>query len=76
LVEGDEDGSQINLSHGNLNYFNLNNCNGTISNATKLVNNNIGISIGSNTSPVYFSNGVPVVCTNVPTSAQITELTN
>ena len=59
-----------------LNYFNLNNCNGTVSNATKLVNNNIGISIGSNTSPVYFSNGVPVVCTNIPTSAQITELTN
>ncbi len=93
IVNGDEEGTLLNLYNSNLHNGSmtegfldkctLNECIGTISNASdsvtaqKLVNSEkVGLSVGSNTAPVYFSNGVPVKCSSVATTTQITELNN
>jgi hypothetical protein len=69
IVYGDDNGEYLNIWNGNLHNCYLDNCEGTIPNAKKLVNNsNAGLNIGSANQPIYFSNGVPVTCTSVATS--------
>ena len=76
IINGPEDGSLVNLYNGNLNNFALNNCIGNVTSSYKLINeeNNSGLSVGSIETPVYFLNGVPTVCTTVPTNNQFQEL--
>lgn len=77
IVYGDDNGEYLNIWNGNLHNCYLDNCEGTITNAKKLVDNsNTGLNIGSANQPIYFSNGVPVTCTSVATSQQISDLTN
>jgi hypothetical protein len=69
IVYGDDNGEYLNIWNGNLHNCYLDNCEGTITNAKKLVDNsNTGLNIGSANQPIYFSNGVPVTCTSVATS--------
>lgn len=75
----DED-YKINFHNGNLYNFRLYNCSGSIDSALsakKLIKDDgSNLSIGSNTVPVYFSNGIPVTCSSVATTSQINSLSN
>lgn len=76
IVYGDEEGKYLNLWNGNLHNCYLDNCEGIVTNANKLVDTSKNeLNIGSISQPVYFSNGVPIECTDVATSQQIQELT-
>lgn len=84
LLVGDPDANdpeEINLWNGNLHNFNLINCSGSIGNASiansakKLIDDESkGISLGSNTKPIYFNNGVPVICSEMATTTQLQQL--
>jgi hypothetical protein len=77
IVYGDGNGEYLNIWNGNLHNCYLDNCEGTIANAKKLVNNsNAGLNIGTINKPIYFLNGVPAECTGVATSQQISNLTS
>lgn len=78
----DED-YKINFYNGNLYNFRLYNCSGSIDSAEmalsakKLIKDNgSDLSVGSNTVPVYFSNGIPVTCSSVATTSQINSLSD
>jgi hypothetical protein len=78
----DEDEPEdINLWNGNLHNFNLYNCSGSIGNASvansakRLIDNDSkNISLGSNVKPVYFNNGVPVICSEMATASSVQQL--
>ena len=85
LLVGDPEESigaeKINLWNGNLHNFNLYNCSGSIGNATiansakKIIDSNSNaLSLGSAVKPVYFENGVPVICAEMATTTQLQQL--
>lgn len=77
----DDEPENINLWNGNLHNFNLYNCSGSIGSASvagsakKLIDDDSkNISLGSNVKPVYFNNGVPVICSEMATATQLQQL--